>query len=104
MPVGLAVVGTGGDPGHAPARRVYEKVGFVGLPLVRYYARLDPDAGTSRLSAKEPVGRLRSPVRDGDLGCRRRRPPQSQLVGHDLDSGLGAAVLGGPAPPLEPAL
>jgi ribosomal protein S18 acetylase RimI-like enzyme len=43
--VGLAVVATGGDPGHAPARRVYEKSGFVGLPLVRYYARLDPDAG-----------------------------------------------------------
>jgi ribosomal protein S18 acetylase RimI-like enzyme len=41
----LAVVGTGGDPGHAPARRVYEKLGFVGLPLVRYYARLDSDAG-----------------------------------------------------------
>jgi ribosomal protein S18 acetylase RimI-like enzyme len=41
----LAVVGTGGDPGHAPARRVYEKVGFIGLPLVRYYARLDSDAG-----------------------------------------------------------
>jgi ribosomal protein S18 acetylase RimI-like enzyme len=43
--MGLAVVGTGGDPGHAPARRVYEKAGFVGLPLVRYYARLDTDAG-----------------------------------------------------------
>ena len=43
--VGLVVVGTGGDAGHASARRVYEKVGFVGLPLVRYYARLDPDAG-----------------------------------------------------------
>lgn len=43
--VGLAVVGTGGDPGHAPARRVYEKAGFVGLPLVRYYVRLDRDAG-----------------------------------------------------------
>jgi ribosomal protein S18 acetylase RimI-like enzyme len=43
--VWLAVVGTGGDPGHAPARRVYEKSGFVGLPLVRYYARLDADAG-----------------------------------------------------------
>ena len=43
--VGLAVVGTGGDLGHAPARRVYEKAGFVGLPLVRYYARLDTDAG-----------------------------------------------------------
>ena len=45
--VGLAVVGTGGDPGHAAARRVYEKLGFVGLPLVRYYARLDTDAGHS---------------------------------------------------------
>jgi ribosomal protein S18 acetylase RimI-like enzyme len=39
--VRLAEVGTGGDPGHAPARRLYEKAGFVGLPLVRYYARLD---------------------------------------------------------------
>jgi GNAT superfamily N-acetyltransferase len=43
--VRLAVVGTGGDRGHAPARRVYEKAGFVGLPLVRYYVRLDTDAG-----------------------------------------------------------
>lgn len=40
----LAVVATGGDPGHAPARRVYERLGFVGLPLVRYYTRLDTDA------------------------------------------------------------
>jgi GNAT superfamily N-acetyltransferase len=40
----LAVVATGGDPGHAPARRVYERVGFVGMPLVRYYTRLDTDA------------------------------------------------------------
>ena len=39
--VTLAVVGTGGDEGHAPARRTYEKAGFVGLPLVRYYTRLD---------------------------------------------------------------
>jgi ribosomal protein S18 acetylase RimI-like enzyme len=43
--VGIAVVGTGGDPGHAPARRIYERAGFVGLPLVRYYARLDTDEG-----------------------------------------------------------
>jgi ribosomal protein S18 acetylase RimI-like enzyme len=43
--VTLAEVGTGGDPGHAPARRVYEKAGFIGLPLVRYYARLDTNAG-----------------------------------------------------------
>ncbi|WP_020580042.1 GNAT family N-acetyltransferase [Actinopolymorpha alba] len=36
----VAVVGTGGDPGHAPARRTYEKAGFTGLPLVRYYKAL----------------------------------------------------------------
>ena len=36
---GLALinVGTGGDPGHAPARALYEAVGFTGLPLVNYY-------------------------------------------------------------------
>lgn len=42
----LVVVATGGDPGHAPARRVYERAGFTGLRLVRYYARLDTDADT----------------------------------------------------------
>jgi ribosomal protein S18 acetylase RimI-like enzyme len=36
----IAVVGTGGDPGHAPARRSYEKAGYTGLPLVRYYKAL----------------------------------------------------------------
>ena len=35
--VRLAVIGTGGDPGHAPARRTYEAAGFTALPLVRYY-------------------------------------------------------------------
>ena len=39
--VRLAIVATAGDPGHAPARRIYEKAGSTGLPLVRYYARLD---------------------------------------------------------------
>lgn len=40
-----AVVGTGGDPGHAPARSTYEKAGFTAFPQVRYYRRLDlPDA------------------------------------------------------------
>lgn len=38
--VRLAVVGTGGDPGHAPARRSYEKAGYTGIPLVRYYQAL----------------------------------------------------------------
>jgi GNAT superfamily N-acetyltransferase len=36
----LAVVATGGDPGHAPARALYERHGFTGLPLVRYYRAL----------------------------------------------------------------
>ncbi len=36
----IAVVGTGGDPGHAPARRSYEKAGYTALPLVRYYQAL----------------------------------------------------------------
>ena len=36
----LAVVGTGGDPGHAPARTTYEKAGYTALPLVRYYQAL----------------------------------------------------------------
>lgn len=36
----LAVVATGGDPGHAPARRSYEKAGYTALPLVRYYQNL----------------------------------------------------------------
>jgi ribosomal protein S18 acetylase RimI-like enzyme len=36
----MAVVGTGGDPSHAPARRSYEKAGYTALPLVRYYKAL----------------------------------------------------------------
>lgn len=38
----LAVVGTGGDPGHAPARRAYERAGYTALPSVRYYKLLHP--------------------------------------------------------------
>ena len=43
----MAVVGTGGDPGHTPARRSYEKAGFTGLPLVRYYKSFLNDTGSS---------------------------------------------------------
>lgn len=32
----LATVGTGGDPGHAPARRTYEAAGFTPWPHVTY--------------------------------------------------------------------
>lgn len=38
--VDLAVIATGGDPGHAPARALYEKLGFDALHQVRYYRRL----------------------------------------------------------------
>lgn len=36
----VAMVATGGDPGHAPARRTYEKLGFGLLPLAQYYKKL----------------------------------------------------------------
>ena len=36
----LAEVATGGDPGHDPARRTYDRAGFTPLPLVRYYKNL----------------------------------------------------------------
>jgi len=35
-----AVVGTGGDESHAPARRAYEKAGFRALPSVWYFKSL----------------------------------------------------------------
>lgn len=36
----VAMVATGGDDGHAPARRTYEQLGFGPLPLVQYYKTL----------------------------------------------------------------
>lgn len=36
----VAMVATGGDPGHAPARQTYEKLGFGLLPLAQYYKKL----------------------------------------------------------------
>jgi GNAT superfamily N-acetyltransferase len=36
----VAMVDTGGDPGHAPARHVYEKAGFTLLPVARYFKAL----------------------------------------------------------------
>ena len=38
--VKLAIAETGGDSSHAPARKSYEKSGYVGLPLVRYFKKL----------------------------------------------------------------
>jgi GNAT superfamily N-acetyltransferase len=36
----MAIAETGGEEGHAPARRAYEKAGYTGLPLVRYFKDL----------------------------------------------------------------
>ncbi|MBD1876931.1 GNAT family N-acetyltransferase [Nodosilinea sp. FACHB-131] len=36
----IAMVETGGDPGHAPARHTYEKAGFELWPVARYFKKL----------------------------------------------------------------
>jgi len=36
----VAVVETGGDPGHAAARRTYEKADYTLLPIARYFKNL----------------------------------------------------------------
>lgn len=36
----VAMIETGGDPGHAPARRVYEKANYTVLPVARYFKAL----------------------------------------------------------------
>jgi ribosomal protein S18 acetylase RimI-like enzyme len=36
----VALVGTGGDESHAPARKAYEKAGFIALPSVWYFKSL----------------------------------------------------------------
>jgi ribosomal protein S18 acetylase RimI-like enzyme len=36
----VAMVETGGDPGHAPARRLYERLGFGRFPIARYFKKL----------------------------------------------------------------
>jgi GNAT superfamily N-acetyltransferase len=36
----VAMVETGGDPGHAAARRTYEKVGYTHVPIARYFKKL----------------------------------------------------------------
>ncbi len=36
----VAMVETGGDPGHLPARRTYESAGFTPLPVSRFFKAL----------------------------------------------------------------
>lgn len=37
---GVGMIDTGGDSGHAPARKLYEALGFKPLPVVRYFRAL----------------------------------------------------------------
>jgi GNAT superfamily N-acetyltransferase len=36
----VAMIGTGGDPGHAPARHVYDKAGYRLIPMARFFKAL----------------------------------------------------------------
>ncbi len=36
----VVMIETGGDRGHAPARRVYEKSGYQLIPMARYFRAL----------------------------------------------------------------
>jgi GNAT superfamily N-acetyltransferase len=36
----VAMIGTGGDPGHAAARRLYERAGYDLMPIARYFKAL----------------------------------------------------------------
>lgn len=55
----LATVGTGGDPGHAPARRTYERAGFSPIPVVHYFQALKPKVGRVAQSRPWPAAAQR---------------------------------------------
>lgn len=40
----VAMVETGGDPGHAAARQVYQRAGYTALPVARYFKPLPPSS------------------------------------------------------------
>jgi ribosomal protein S18 acetylase RimI-like enzyme len=43
---------TGGDRGHAPARRTYEAAGFTAFPCVRYFKNLGTREGASHANCR----------------------------------------------------
>jgi GNAT superfamily N-acetyltransferase len=65
-----ATAETGGDSSHAPARRAYEKVGFVALPMVHHFMGLDGRARAPR--------RSRGPASRGRAGAARRSARRGQ--------------------------
>jgi GNAT superfamily N-acetyltransferase len=77
--VKYATADTEGDASHAPARRVYEKLGFVAVPMVHYFKRLvtpEPaDAGHGRAvgNGRRSARPARSRDSSGSRGGRKRR-------------------------------
>jgi GNAT superfamily N-acetyltransferase len=78
--VKYATADTEGDASHAPARRVYEKLGFVAVPMVHYFKRLvtpEPaDAGQERRAVgneRRSARSARSRNSSGIRGGRKRR-------------------------------
>jgi ribosomal protein S18 acetylase RimI-like enzyme len=61
--VRYATADTGADASHAPARRAYEKVGFVAVPTVHYHLKLGHPRG------RVPRPRTRSLGRGTRRGC-----------------------------------
>jgi ribosomal protein S18 acetylase RimI-like enzyme len=68
--VDVVSIGTGGDAGHAPARALYRKHGFRGLPLAVYYlplgASATPGDGAVGWSKSRWVADERHDDRDAD--------------------------------------
>jgi GNAT superfamily N-acetyltransferase len=53
----VALVETGGDPGHAAARHLYENLGYTSLPVARYFRALSPSQSASDRRPELPPGR-----------------------------------------------
>ena len=94
----VAQVGTGGDPGHAPARRTYEKAGYTAQPSVRYVTRrtyekasytpavrLVLQAAAPRRASPSPCDRERSGL--ARHRAARDRPARSQAADKDMRTG-----------------
>ena len=73
--VKYATADTEGDTSHAPARRVYEKLGFVAVPMVHYHMNLGQPRAPRRPRADRPATRSGS--------CKRKKVP-SMMVGLSL--------------------
>ena len=49
--VKYATADTGADASHAPARRAYEKAGFVAVPTIHYFMKLRDSGARARRRA-----------------------------------------------------